>query len=89
MLVRTWRNGDPFALLVGMQTDAPTLENSMEVPQKITNRSIIISSNATAGYLPKEYENTNWKGYAHPYVYSSIIYNSQIMKAAQVSSIAK
>ena len=27
-----------FALLVGMQTGAATLENSMEVPQKIKNR---------------------------------------------------
>ena len=26
---------EPFALLVGRQTDAATLENSVEVPQKI------------------------------------------------------
>ena len=38
MLVRMWRNGNPLALLVGMQTDAVTLENSVEVPQKIKNR---------------------------------------------------
>ena len=37
------------------------------------------------GYLHKEYENTNSKGYTNPYVYSSIIYNSQDMEAAQVS----
>ena len=36
-------------------------------------------------YLPKEYKNTNSKGYMHPDVYSSIIYNSQIMETAQVS----
>ena len=29
--------GEPFALLVGLQTGAATLENSMEVPQKIQN----------------------------------------------------
>jgi len=34
-LVRKWRKGNPCALLVGMQTDATTLENSMEVPQKL------------------------------------------------------
>ena len=28
------RKGEPFAPLVGMQTGAGTLENSMEVPQK-------------------------------------------------------
>ena len=27
-----WRKGNPLALLVGMQTGAATLENSMEVP---------------------------------------------------------
>ena len=37
-------------------------------------------------WLPKEYKNTNSKGYMLPYVYSSIIYNSQTMQAAQVST---
>ena len=34
MLTRMQRKGNPFALLVGMQTDAATQENSMQVPQK-------------------------------------------------------
>ena len=68
-----------------MQTGAATVENSMEVPQKVKNRTTLWSSNCTTRYLPKEYKNTNSKGYMHPYVYSSIIYNSQIMEAAQVS----
>jgi len=33
--VRMRRKGSPRALLVGMQTGAATLENSMDVPQKI------------------------------------------------------
>ena len=33
-LVRMWRNGNPLALLVRMQTDTATLVNSREVPQK-------------------------------------------------------
>ena len=37
MLEKVWRNGNPLALLVGMQTGAATLENSVEVPQKIKN----------------------------------------------------
>ena len=32
-----WRNGNPSALLVGMQTGAATVENSMEFPQKAKN----------------------------------------------------
>ena len=35
MLARMWRNGNPLALLVGMQTAAAALENSVEVPQTI------------------------------------------------------
>ena len=35
MLARIWRNGNPLALLVGMQTGAAALENSVEVPQKL------------------------------------------------------
>ena len=29
-----WRKGNPSAPLVGMQTGAATVENSMEIPQK-------------------------------------------------------
>ena len=32
MLERMWRNGNPLALLVGMQNGTATLENSVEVP---------------------------------------------------------
>ena len=35
MLERMWRSRNPLALLVGMQTGAATLENSVEVPQKL------------------------------------------------------
>ena len=38
MLERMWRNRNPLALLVGIQTGAVALENSVEVPQKIKNR---------------------------------------------------
>ena len=33
-----WRNRNPLALLVVIQIGAATLENSVEVPQKIKNR---------------------------------------------------
>ena len=32
MLESLWRRGNPVALLVGMQIDTATMENSMEVP---------------------------------------------------------
>ena len=34
-----WGKGNPSTLLVGMQTGAATVENSMEFPQKIKNVS--------------------------------------------------
>ena len=37
MPARLWTKGNPSALLVGMQTGAATVENSMEFPQKTKN----------------------------------------------------
>ena len=82
MLAKMKRKGNPFALIVGMQTGGATLENSMEVPQKIKDRTTLQPSNCTTRYLSKGYKNTDSKGYMHPDVYSSIIYNSQIMETA-------
>ena len=82
MLARMWRKGNSFALLVGIQTGVATRENSMEVPQNVKNRTTLQPINCTTRYLPKEYKTTNLKGHMHPDVYSSIIYNSQIMERA-------
>ena len=68
-----------------MQTLAATVKDSVEVPQKIKNRTTIWSSNSTSLYLLKDYENANSKGYMHPYVYWSITHSCQIMATAQVS----
>jgi len=38
-MVRMWRKRNTHALLVGTQTGAATVENSMEVPQKVKNRT--------------------------------------------------
>ena len=42
-----------FELLVGMQTGTATLENSMEVPQKVKNGTTLQSSNCI-GIYPKD-----------------------------------
>ena len=54
------------------------VENSIEFPQEIKNRTALQSSNGTTGHLPKKY-----KFFSN--VYCSIIYNSQIMEATQGS----
>ena len=40
-------------LLVGMYIGAATMENSMEFPQKIQNRTDLLSSNHTSEYMTK------------------------------------
>ena len=44
----------PFALLMSMQTGAATLENSMEVPQKIKNRTTLQPRIALLGIYPRD-----------------------------------
>ena len=52
-------------MLVGMQTVAATAENSMEVPQKVKNRTTLRSSNCSIRYLPKGYKDIDSKGPMH------------------------
>ena len=40
VLARLWRKGNPSAPLVGMQTGAVTVENSMEFPQKTKSGTV-------------------------------------------------
>ena len=41
MLERSWRKGKLLPLLVGVQTSAATVENSVEIPLKTGNRTAI------------------------------------------------
>ena len=79
-----WRKGNPFALLVGMQVGAATVESSMEIPQKIKNGSAFQFSNPTSGNIPEGTQDTYLKEHKHAYVHCSIIYNHQDMEATQV-----
>ena len=53
VLARMPRKGTSHALLVGMQTDAVTLENHMEFPQRVKNRTTPTSSNCTRIQAPQ------------------------------------
>ena len=85
MLARMWREGNPLILWVGMQAGAATLENSMEGPQKVKNRTTLRPGNCTTGYLAKGYKNSDSKGHMHPNVYSSKVHNSQTVERAEMS----
>ena len=78
---RMWRKGSLSAQLVGMQTGAATVENCVEIPQKIENGTPICPRNSSSGYLSEEIQNTNSKRYMHQYVQCSIIYNGEDMEA--------
>ena len=54
MLARMWRKGNPFALLVGMQTGAATVENSVEVPEKLKLELPYNPAIALLGIYPKD-----------------------------------
>ena len=73
MLERVWRKRNSPSLLAGMQMGLSTMENSVEVPQKIKYRT----PNDPAIPLLDIYTNYNWKRYMHPYVHCSTIHNSQ------------
>ena len=54
MLKRLWKKGNPLALLVGMKTDTATMEESMETPQKTSNKSTYDPSIPLLGIYPEE-----------------------------------
>ena len=85
MLARLWRKGNPFALLVEVQTSVATVESSVEIPQKIKNGSAFWPSDPTFGVIFEGTQNTNSKEPKHPYVRCRVIYNHQDMEVVQVS----
>lgn len=81
---RMWRKRNLRGLLLGLEIGTATMENSMEIPQKIKNRTNIKTINSTSWNFSKENKNIIQKIYMHPYVHVSIIYNSQDMEITQV-----
>ena len=76
-----WRKGNPSALLVGMETGALIVENSMEFPQKTKHGTAIIMTQRfhcweyILGILKHQF-----KELMHPNVHSTI-YSSQVLEA--------
>ena len=85
MLERLRRKGNPLTLLVGMWSGAATLENCVEVPQRVKNRSALRPSNCSAGDLPQRYRCSETPGHLNPDVSSSNGHNSQTVEGASVS----
>ena len=79
--------GEPFALLVGMQTSTATVESSVEIPQKIKNGFVFWPSDPTAWNISGGTQNTDLKKHEHPCVHCSVIYNHEDVEAAQCPSV--
>ena len=54
-----WIKGNNCELLVGMLIGAATVENIMEIPQRIKNKTTTLFSNSSSQYLSEENKNTN------------------------------
>ena len=76
-----WIIGNPGALLVGMQIGAATVENSMEVSQKINNSTSHVIQQFHSGYTSEGNKITVSKRYQHPCVHWSISHDSQDIEA--------
>lgn len=57
-----------------------TIEDSMEFPQKIKNRTTVWPSYSPFEYLSIEDKNTDLTRYMYPYLHYNIVYNSQGME---------
>ena len=84
MVAKMQRKGNPLILLVGMQAGTATLENNMEVPQKVKNRATLTPNNCTTSYLPKIQKCSDLKGNLHPNVHSINVHNSQTMERVEI-----
>ena len=72
-----WRNWNLYALFVGKQSGAGTLDRSTAVPQKLKQNYQTIQQ-----FFSKETANTNSIRY-RIHVHCSIIYNSMIQKVPE------
>ena len=66
VLARTWKKGNPCALLVGMKIGAATVENSIEIPQRIKYRTTIWLGNPSPGCLSKEIKSGSQRDISAP-----------------------
>ena len=81
VLERMWRKGNPSALLVGMQTGAATVENSMDFPQKTKHGTALLTQQFRCWDYTLRTLKHQSKRTCAPNVHSSTIYNSQVLEA--------
>ena len=88
VLLRMWRTGDSRALLVGMQTGAATVENSMEFPLKIKKIKLPFDPMIPfLGKYTKKPETLIWKNLCTPVFTVALFTITKIWKQPKCPSI--
>ena len=82
-----WRKGNPSALMVGMQTGAATVENSMEFPQKTKNRTAFWPAIPLLGLYPKSPETPIEKNLCAPMFIAALYTRAKCCKQPKCQDI--
>ena len=85
VLVRMWKKGNLVHCWWECRLVQPLWKAVWRYLKKFQNGTALLPSNSTSWNLSEETQNTTSKGYKHPYVHGSIIYNHQDMEAGQIS----
>ena len=86
VLLNVWRKGNPNALLVGMQIGALTVESSMEIPQKIKNKTTCIYM-TLLGILLKKLKALIWEDIYLPMFTATLFTIAKVWKQHKCPSI--
>ena len=81
------RKGKPRTLLVGMQTGAATVENSMEFPQKIKNGPAYDQMIPLLGIYPKKLKTLIQKNISTPMFIAVLFTIAKIWKQPKCPSV--
>ena len=82
-----WRKGNPNALLVGMQTDAATVENSMGFPQKIKVKLLFYPAILLLGICPKNPKTSIQKNLCTPMFIAALFTIAKCWKQPKCPSV--
>ena len=85
--MRMWRKGNPCALLMEIKIGVATVESSMEIPQKIKNRTALQTSDSTSGNLFEETLNTYSKEYMHVMFMAALFIIAKVWKHPKYSLV--
>ena len=82
-----WRKGNIFALLVGMQIGAATVESSMEIPQKLKIDLPFDSAILLLGICPKDPKTLIQKNISTPVFTAALFTITKIQKQPKCPSV--